>query len=67
MRSKFQVAATLIGAIVSLMSALSMADHVRLVEIIGLFFGGMGTGAGLAALRASSGGPRPVTPPEAGG
>jgi hypothetical protein len=27
-----------------------MRDHVRLVEIIGLFFGGFGSGAGVALM-----------------
>jgi hypothetical protein len=47
---RLSAAATLFGAILSLFSAFSMRDHVRLVEIIELFFGGIGTGAGLACL-----------------
>jgi len=41
----------LIGAVaglaVSLLSALQMIDHVRLVDIVTLFAGGMGAGVGL--------------------
>jgi hypothetical protein len=43
---------TVLGALLSLFSALAMRDHVRLVEIIELFFGGVGTGAGIAGLIA---------------
>ena len=35
------------GLAVSLLSALQMIDHVRLVEIVTLFAGGMGAGVGL--------------------
>jgi hypothetical protein len=41
-----------LGALLSLLSALSMRDHVRLVDVISLFFGGVGTGAGIAGLIA---------------
>jgi hypothetical protein len=50
--ARFATATTAIGALLSLYSALSMRDHVRLVEIIELFFGGVGTGAGVASLVA---------------
>jgi hypothetical protein len=50
--ARFATATTAIGALLSLYSALSMRDHVRLVEIIELFFGGVGTGAGIAGLIA---------------
>jgi hypothetical protein len=46
---RFSAIATALGALVSLMSAFSMRDHVRLVEIVTLFFGGVGTGAGIAS------------------
>ena len=49
---RLSTAATVIGAILSLFSAFTMRDHVRLVEIIELFFGGIGTGAGIAGLIA---------------
>jgi hypothetical protein len=48
MRGKLALFSTILGAAVSLTSALAMRDHVRLVEIIGLFFGGFGSGAGVA-------------------
>jgi hypothetical protein len=47
---RFSTLTTVLGALLSLLSALSMRDHVRLVEIISLFFGGAGTGAGIASL-----------------
>lgn len=57
---RFATAATVLGALLSLYSALAMRDHVRLVEIIELFFGGVGTGAGIAGLVAQRA--RAVTP-----
>ena len=53
MREKLAVFAAILGAVVSLVSALAMLDHVRLVEILGLFFGGFGSGAGVAQLVAT--------------
>jgi hypothetical protein len=47
---RFSAVTTILGAIVSVLSAFSMRDHVRLVEIVSLFFGGVGTGAGLASV-----------------
>jgi hypothetical protein len=47
---RFATASTVLGALLSLFSAFMMRDHVRLVEIVELFFGGVGTGAGLASL-----------------
>ena len=41
---------TALSAIIAIISALQMRDHVRLVEIIGLFASGAGTGAGIAAI-----------------
>ncbi len=52
---------TILGAGVSLASALAMQDHVRLVEILGLFFGGFGSGAGVALLVATRRKRRPAT------
>jgi hypothetical protein len=51
-RRRYAIVTTVLGALLSLYSALAMRDHVRLVEIIELFFGGFGTGAGIAALVA---------------
>ena len=47
------VLVTALSAIIAIISALQMRDHVRLVEIIGLFASGVGTGAGIAAAIAS--------------
>jgi hypothetical protein len=47
---RYSTLATVLGAFLALFSAISMRDHVRLVEIIELFFGGLGTGAGLVNL-----------------
>jgi hypothetical protein len=47
---RFATLSTVLGAVISLVSALGMRDSVRLVDILALFFGGMGTGAGLASL-----------------
>jgi hypothetical protein len=49
MRDLRPVLLTALSAIVAVMAALSMRDHVRLVEIIGLFASGAGTGAGIAS------------------
>ena len=42
--------ATLASAALALLGALAMSDRVRIVDIISLFFGGVGAGAGMAAL-----------------
>ena len=52
MRERMAVFTTVAGAVVALASALAMRDHVRLVDILTLFFGGAGTGAGVAGLLA---------------
>ena len=49
MRDMRAVLVTALSAIIAIVSALQMRDHVRLVEIIGLFASGAGTGAGIAA------------------
>jgi hypothetical protein len=49
MRDKLPVLVTVLSAIVAVVSASTMRDHVRVVEIIGLFGSGLGTGAGIAA------------------
>jgi hypothetical protein len=51
-RRRLATVSTVLGALLSLFSAFMMRDHVRLVEIVELFFGGVGTGAGLAGLLA---------------
>jgi hypothetical protein len=53
MRKKLSTITTIGGAALALLSAVSMRDQVRLVEIITLFFGGLGAGAGLAGLWAA--------------
>ena len=50
MRRKLALISTILGVALSLFSAFTMRDHVRLVEIVGLFFGGFGSGAGIARL-----------------
>jgi hypothetical protein len=52
MRDKLAVLVTVLSAIIAVVSASTMRDHVRVVEIIGLFGSGMGTGAGIAAIVA---------------
>ena len=42
--------ATVLSAVVGLLGALAMRDRVRLVDILALFFGGVGSGAGIAVL-----------------
>jgi len=49
---RLSAASTILGAVLALFSAFTMRDHVRLVEIIQLFFGGLGTGVGLGGLFA---------------
>jgi hypothetical protein len=46
-RARLQVLAALLSAWVALLSALAMRDRVRLVDILGLFGGGMGAGVSL--------------------
>ena len=53
MREKLAVLSTILGAALSLAAALTMQDHVRLVEILVLFFGGFGAGAGVASMVAA--------------
>jgi len=53
MRDMPAVLVTALSAIIAVVSALQMRDHVRLVEIIGLFASGVGTGAGIAATVAA--------------
>jgi hypothetical protein len=52
MRRKWTIAATVSSAVVAVISAAAMLDHVRLVEIISLFASGVATGASIVALRA---------------
>jgi len=49
MRDRLAVLVTALSAIIAVLSALQMRDHVRMVEIIGLFASGAGTGACIAA------------------
>ena len=58
MRERLAIVSTVAGAVVALGSALVMRDHVRLVEILTLFFGGAGAGAGVASLVAARRGRR---------
>jgi hypothetical protein len=52
MRGKLEIMVLVLSALLAVVSAVSMRDHVRLVEIVGLFGSGVGTGAGIAALVA---------------
>ncbi|GLC28561.1 hypothetical protein [Roseisolibacter agri] len=75
---RLPVLVTACSALVGLLGALALRDRVRLVDILSLFFGGVGTGAGLtetivrrrlaareAAARSAAAGPpaRPWGPP----
>ena len=42
--------ATIASAALALLGAFAMSDRVRLVDIVSLFFGGAGAGAGMTAL-----------------
>jgi hypothetical protein len=50
MREKWSIVGTVCGVIVALLSAATMRDHVRLVEIVSLFASGVATGASITAL-----------------
>lgn len=58
MRDKLAVFATVLGAVLTFWTAVLMRDHVRMVEIVTLFFGGFGAGAGVTALVAARRGRR---------
>jgi hypothetical protein len=47
LKRKIGVMVAAAGLAASLLSAMQMIDHVRLVEIVTLFAGGMGAGVGL--------------------
>ena len=53
MRDKLALFSTILGTIIGIASAVAMRDHIKLVEILGLFFGGFGSGAGVAMLVAT--------------
>jgi hypothetical protein len=55
MRRNLALISTILGVALSVVSAFGMRDHVRLVEIVGLFFGGFGSGAGVARLVSTRG------------
>jgi len=48
-RTRLTMLATLVSTAIALLGALAMIDRVRLVDVLALFFGGFGAGAGLAA------------------
>jgi hypothetical protein len=50
MREKLPLPVTAFGVTLSVISAFAMRDHVRTVDIVTLFFGGVAAGAGLAGL-----------------
>lgn len=47
-RLRLQLIGALLSLVVALTAALGMRDHVRLVDILALFAGGMGAGVGVA-------------------
>jgi hypothetical protein len=47
MREKLSLMALVLSAVVAIMAAFTMRDHVRLVEIVTLFASGVATGASL--------------------
>ena len=53
MRDKLATFSTVLGAVLALLGALQMRDHVRLVDILTLFAGAFGAGAGVASLVAA--------------
>jgi hypothetical protein len=53
MRDKLAALSTILGTLLAIASAAAMRDHIRLVEIVSLFFGGFGAGAGVALLVAN--------------
>ena len=53
MRDKVAVVSTVLGAVLTFWAAVLMRDHVRMVEIVTLFFGGFGAGAGVTGLVAA--------------
>ena len=61
---RLTVFATILSTGLALLGALAMRDHVRLVDILALFFGGFGAGAGLVASVFQN--RRIVTPPPIG-
>jgi hypothetical protein len=52
MREKLDILVLVLSTLLAIVSAMSMRDHVRVVEILGLFASGIGTGAGIAAFVA---------------
>lgn len=48
-RTRLTMLATLVSTAIALLGALALIDRVRLVDVLALFFGGFGAGAGLAA------------------
>ena len=49
-RERISVVSTLVSVALSFAGAYEARDHLRTVDVVLLFFGGIGTGAGLAAL-----------------
>lgn len=63
--ARLTMLATLASAAIALLGALAMRDRVRLVDILTLFFGGAGAGAGLVALVVQRRGHRGAAPEHA--
>jgi hypothetical protein len=49
MRDRLSIMALVLSVLTAILAALAMRDHVRLVEIVGLFASGVGTGASIVA------------------
>lgn len=49
-RERLSLLSTLLSVALAMFGAYEARDHVRTVDILILFFGGVGSGAGLAAL-----------------
>jgi hypothetical protein len=49
MRERLSLIALVLSVLTAVLAALAMRDHVRLVEVVGLFASGVGTGASIVA------------------
>ncbi len=49
-RERWSVLSTLLSVALAIFGAYEALDHVRVVDILILFFGGVGSGAGLTAI-----------------
>ena len=63
-RIRLTLFATIASTAIALLGALAMVDRVRVVDVLALFFGGFGAGAGLVASVVQN--RKLVTPPGLG-